>query len=323
LRPVRSQRTDDRNELFRVMLQAAAVLRPKIILLENVREIITYNDGAIISEIEEALATNYTIAVRILNAADYGVPQMRRRAFIVAVRNDIRGETLAEAFFPLPTHIATSETVGLKTLQGDRGKHVTVWEAIGDLPLPRAVSGTRSREATLQKLTITGYRRFVGRSGSVKNHEERALSKRVLARLKAMKPGMRSHHLPKKLRTRKFFYNAYARLEWNRPANTITKSFVNLGSGKFGHPDQDRGVTIREAARLQSFPDDFQFCDASLKTLATMVGGAVPPLLAKAFGLRIAALLDEKANRKRSPSHSQRKQFSRHTAVKKIKRRRS
>jgi DNA (cytosine-5)-methyltransferase 1 len=223
------------------------------------------------------------------------VPQMRRRAFIVAFRNDVRGDARAEALFPLPTHVAADEPGGLKTLPGDRGKHVTVWEAIGDLPLPRTESGTRSRDALLQKLTISKYRRFVRRSGPVADHEERSLSKGVLARLKAMKPGMRSHHLPKKLRTRKFFYNAYARLEWNRPANTITKSFAYLGSGKFGHPEQNRGLTIREAARLQSFPDDFKFCDESVKTLAMMVGGAVPPLLSKAFGLKFVALLDARA----------------------------
>jgi DNA (cytosine-5)-methyltransferase 1 len=277
------------------MLRVAVVLKPKIILIENVREILTYRDGAIRREIERTLGPFYNVEVKILNAADYGVPQHRRRAFIVAVRRDVSLASVATVY-PLPTHSQSMTSSRLKGLPGEEGHYVSVWEAIGDLPLPRTQTGVRSRDASVRKLTVSKYRRYARRKGSISAHVERRLSKSVLARIRYMKPGMRSHHLPARLRTKKFFYNAYTRLSWNEPANTVTKSFLYLGSGKFGHPEQDRGLTIREAARLQSFPDDFQFCEASQKTLATMVGGAVPPLLAKAFGLRIAALLDGKAS---------------------------
>ncbi len=79
------------------------------------------------------------------------------------------------------------------------------------------------------------------------------------------------------LRTKKFFYNAYSRLEWNKPPNTITKSFIYLGSGKFTHRERPRGFTIREAARLQSFADDFAFEDGPTMVAARIIGGAVPP----------------------------------------------
>jgi DNA (cytosine-5)-methyltransferase 1 len=298
-RITRSFRKDQRNRLFRSMLRAAAVLRPKIVLMENVREILTYREGAIKTEIIKTLSMlGYNVSIKILNAADYGVPQLRRRAFILAVRRDVI-DIATEDCFPHQTHIQR-ETVGRKKgLHGDSGHHVSVWEAIGDLPLPRTSSGPRSREVGLRSVAESQFRRYVRRSGSVSSHDERTLSASVLARIKFMKPGMRSHDLPARLRTRKFFYNAYGRLAWNLPANTITKSFVYLGSGKFGHPEQDRGLTIREAARLQSFTDDFEFCSASVKTLAMMVGGAVPPLLSKAFGITLADVLDVNAKKRR------------------------
>ena len=297
---IRAQRTDVRNDLFRVILRVAAVTRPRFVLIENVRDILTYADGAIIDEIvSELTLIGYRVEVAILNAADYGVPQLRKRAFIIGTRNDILGSSSASAF-PLPTHRGSiNERSGERELPGDKGLHVSVWEAIGDLPLPRSTSGVRSRAANLRRLAISDFRRYARRDISVMNHEERAISKGVLARIRAMRPGMRTHDLPARLRTKKFFYNAYARLEWNKPANTITKSFANIGSGKFSHPIQDRGLTIREAARLQSFPDDFVFNGKSVRDLACMIGGAVPPLLARAIGVRFSELLD--ADRKNKP----------------------
>jgi DNA (cytosine-5)-methyltransferase 1 len=141
---------------------------------------------------------------------------------------------------------------------------------------------------------LTPFQRFVmgrRRTQAPSHHVERPISPPVLKRIQALKPGMKLHGLPAKLRTRKFFANAYARLEWSKPANTITKSFNNLGSGKFCHPSKDRGITVREAARLQSFPDTFEFV-GSLRAITAMIGGAVPPLLARAFGIRFADILD-------------------------------
>ena len=91
---------------------------------------------------------------------------------------------------------------------------------------------------------------------------------------------MISADLPEHLRTKSANYNSYGRLAWTQPAKTITKSCNYLGSGCFGHPELDRGITMREAARLQSFDDDFDFLSKSEPHVAKMVGSAVPPLLA-------------------------------------------
>jgi len=291
-KPARAHRKDDRNTLFRVILRVAELCRPKIVLIENVPDILTYRNGAVRREIELTLKRlGYFVDIRILNAADYGVPQLRRRAFIVAQRKDVHAASMMSAF-PGPTHTASESSGRLKDLRGDHGRHVTVWEAIGDLPLPRVEKGVRSRPAGHRaSAKLSKYRAWAQCDGPVCNHEERPISQRVLKRVRAMKPGMRTHELPSRLRTRKFYYNSYGRLQWDRPANTVTKSCMYLGSGKFAHPEQDRGLTVREAARLQSFTDGFKFVGSSPKMIANLIGGAVPPLLARAFGLQIASLL--------------------------------
>jgi len=106
-----------------------------------------------------------------------------------------------------------------------------------------------------------------------------------------MKPGMIASDLPEHLRTRSAYYNSYGRLSWDRPAKTITKSCNYLGSGCFGHPVEDRGITMREAARLQSFDDDFDFLSASEPHVAKIIGGAVPPVLAATIARNVAAAI--------------------------------
>ncbi len=125
------------------------------------------------------------------------------------------------------------------------------------------------------------------------NHVARTPGEMVLKRLRAMRPGgMITSDLPPELLPKSHYYNCYGRLSWDAPAKTITKSCNYLGSGCFGHPEEDRGITMREAARLQSFDDDFDFLSGSEPHVAKMVGSAVPPLLAAALAEQIAKALD-------------------------------
>lgn len=305
----RSKLRDERNALFRKILEVAEMVKPKIVMIENVRELLTYDEGAIKNEIMETLTElGYRVEIQILNAADYGVPQLRRRAFIVATRKDV-ASAFKDSLFPLPTHREKRRGDGRSRLTGDRGIHVTTWEAIGDLP--PAINGVKPVSKTTSGQS-TQYRRFVRKRSKAMptHHVVRAVTSRVLTRIKAIKPGsgMKVHHLPSHLRTRKFYANAYARLLWDMPANTITKSFTNLGSGKFGHPNKHRGITVREAARLQSFPDGFHFLGASQKAVADMIGGAVPPLLARAFAMRFSEALDAGVKVARSKKRKKAKQ---------------
>ena len=99
-------------------------------------------------------------------------------------------------------------------------------------------------------------------------------------------------HVDESLQTKSFYGSAYRRLDWNEPALTITTWVYHVGSGRFAHPVEDRAITMREAARLQSFDDDFIFPDL-INPVSQMIGNAVPPLMAQAFGRAIADLLDK------------------------------
>ncbi len=306
---------DPRNYLFRAFLDLAALLRPAVVLIENVRQMLSHADGAIASEIVERLdRIGYRAEARVLNAADYGVPQLRHRAFFLALRKDVYA-TSGALPWPVPTHAARdlsreeqyaidglgsagTHAVGATLTPawpGDLGAYVSTAEAIADLPAARAERDGNPRRpaAEYPDVPLSAFRRFVRSAVSTPaNHVYRTPSAQVIDRLRAMRPGMKAHDLPPEMRTRKYYYNAYGRLEWDRPANTITKSFLYPGSGKFGHPEEDRVISYREAARLQSFDDDFTFHATSQEGVAHMIGAAVPPLLGYALGTGIAAALD-------------------------------
>ncbi len=273
--------TDPRNDLFRYYLDFALMMRPKVILIENVPQMITSHRGATVEEIKRTLGrVGYDVTWHVLNASHYGVPQARRRAFVVATRSDVRPFE-----WPRSTHSGVGdEANGLMPL-------VTVRDAIADLPdATERELGRRS--AAHYKSTESGYALSMRSDRSTPmNHVRRIPGDRVLDRLRAMRPGMISADLPEHLRTKSAYYNSYGRLDWERPAKTITKSCNYLGSGCFGHPEEDRGITMREAARLQSFDDDFDFLSKSEPHVAKMVGSAVPPLLAAALAGQIAKVI--------------------------------
>lgn len=275
--------TDPRNELVRYYLDFALLMRPKVVLIENVPQIVTAHRGAIVEEIKRTLGrAGYTVSWRILNASLYGVPQARRRAFVVATRGDV-----APFAWPDETH---SRSNGLAE---ELSAIVTVRDAISGLPeaMPRelgrrSVSHYRDSRAPYEDLMRSAIATPI-------NHVIRVPGDRVLKRLRAMKPGMIASDLPEDLQTKSAYYNSYGRLSWNEPAKTITKSCNYLGSGCFGHPVEDRGITMREAARLQSFDDDFDFLPKSEPHVAKMIGSAVPPLLASALAESVGHVLSK------------------------------
>jgi DNA (cytosine-5)-methyltransferase 1 len=268
---------DPRNELFRYFLSIADLLRPKAVLLENVPQMATAHRGELIGEIVRLLeGLGYAASWRILNAAEHGVPQKRRRAFVVATRRD-----LAPFTWPEPTHGP-----------GGTLPFVTVRDAIADLPAATDTETGRADVSRYRSAPSPYADLMRSPTATPMNHVRRTPGERVLARLAAMTPGMRTSELPAELRPKSHYYNCYGRMPWDQPAKTITKSCNYLGSGCFGHPEELRGITMREAARLQSFDDDFDFLSGSEPHVAKMVGSAVPPLLGSALAEALAKSLD-------------------------------
>lgn len=301
---------DPRNQLFKWFIQLAESLQPSVLLIENVPDIVRHRDGATMNEILQALSSaGYVASARILNAADFGVPQIRRRTFFLAQRRADYDETTLRLEFPRGTHRPFE--FGHDYLDddpnwfpGDSGYWTTVREAIGDLPSASADDDFDHSAHGYPDVRITALRNFL-RAGSMSvpyNHIARSLGANGLKRVRAIRPGQRADALPPELRPASHYHYSYARLRWSEPARTITKFAYHVGSGMFTHPSEDRAITMREAARLQSFPDTYRFYSDNIRETSAMIGSAVPPLLASAIGRQVAQYLDQLAYIRLDPS---------------------
>ena len=246
---------DPRNELVFEFIRFVEVIRPKIFLMENVRGLLSSDGGKTKEAIEnEYRAIGYNVQSKVLCAADYGVPQLRNRVFFIGVRNDI--SVCPE--FPIATH--------------SRENYATVGGAINDL---------------------------LGRENEVANHVPMKHNKTVEARIRCIKEGegIPSEGLPEdvargsrsdyKDRTIKNFSHVYKRLSRFKPATTMVP-----GHNAFPlHPIANRSLTVREAARIQTFPDDVEFC-GSRQDQCIQVGNAVPVHLARILAEHIGCLLN-------------------------------
>ncbi|MGX9727112.1 MAG: DNA cytosine methyltransferase [Candidatus Electronema sp. VV] len=300
--PVRSL-DDDRNHLFKEFMRAAETLRPKAVLIENVPGIISLGRGTVVEQIYRELARlGYKIAHRILFAGHYGVPQLRFRTIFIAIRSEC-----AKITFPQPQHAATAAAnfTGARELCLDilplfhqRLKpQTTVWDAISDLP---EISPEQQEELLPYAAEpANGYQKLLRQDSSqVCNHRCNRLSKINLERLRHIPQGGSWRDIPFELlpaglqRARRSDHTKrYGRLDPNGLCSTIlTKCDPHWGS--FFHPTQDRVISVREAARMQSFPDSYHFT-GSLTQQYEQVGNAVPPLLARAIGRTIIKMLEQ------------------------------
>lgn len=271
--PLNKNKTDEeRKKLLFEFLRLIEEILPPFILMENVPGIKTDFNNAILSEFLGRLKKHYYVRESVLNAANYGVPQARKRFVLHAVRTDINEELKTIGFFfdlPKATHDKNGSN-GLK-------KWKTVKEAIDDLPAIKA--GEEYMD-----------------DGKIHNHKCAGLSTKNLKRIKAIrKNGGSRIGLPKSLvlechkrkdKEGNVFSghgDVYGIMDPDRPAPTITGGCLCYSKGRYGHYSQDRAISIREAARLQTFPDDFVFSN-SLTDSALQIGNAVPIDLVKASG---------------------------------------
>ena len=290
---------DPRNGLFHEFLRIAKDLKPKCLVIENVTGLATLDGGTVLREIGRAFSdAGYTIECAELLAAQYGVPQMRWRMFFIGWRLD-QGK---RGGFPVPTHGKTGvgDLVPNRPITlAESAGFVTIREAIGDLPAiragelgtgyrrsPRGDYQAAMREDALQTLS---------------NHYAPRLSEQNITRLRALRPGqdwrdLPPHLLPASMRRalRKDHTRRYRRMKWQGIARTIITRFRDPKSGEYTHPNQHRTISIREAARIQSFPDWFVF-EGTYSQQYDQVGNAVPPLLAKAVGAKLHEMLKAKA----------------------------
>jgi len=229
-------------------------VKPDVVTMENVPGLHRHD---VFREFEAALEKwgyNVTLITQA-NCPEYGIPQHRKRLILVASRHGVVEP-------PCKTHA--------------KGKFATVRHTIGELP--KIIAGETDASDPL--------------------HTASKLSETNLKRIRASNPGGTWRDWPEELvaachkrKTGKSYPSVYGRMEWDQPSPTITTQSFGFGNGRFGHPEQDRGLSLREAAMLQTFPKDYKFLKPEdrirFKALGRLIGNAVPPGLGKAIAMSI------------------------------------
>lgn len=259
---------DERNFLFLEVIRFVNLVNPKVVIIENVGGMKSYNNGQFVAEIENALRVaghGYLVKSFIVNAADYGVPQNRKRLIFVAISNvnGLLNNELLDVFFPpLPTH-------GL----GLDNRYNTVWDAISDLP------ETAANEYIIAPQSI--YQFFMRNNKLMLfNHIPPNHPQNTIEKIRNTTPGEPMYEK----------YKQRIRLHWDMLSPTQLAGGIRP-QFQFGHPQFPRGLTIRERARIQSFPDNIQFFGGIVQE-RVQTGNAVPPLLAQSIAFQVANIID-------------------------------
>lgn len=288
---------DDRNELYLQYARVVDLLKPRAFLMENVPNLLLMKGGyfrdAIIKHFSTLGYKNTTFLK--VSAADYGVPQTRERVFFFGTRDDLSAQPIRE--------MAVAALAKLRV-----ASPVSVSEAIGDLPadvvasghtLPYPEGGKLSRFMKEMRLDTSGAtytaaakrKRGIGPKGDIvlHNHHTKEILEKRKALIKLLAPGLKADSLPKSV------WNGARPEKWRRlhpdlPSYTILAQ-MHRDLSEWVHPSEQRWISVREAARLQSFHDGFVFRSSEWQMLK-QIGNAVPPLLARAAGSMMKSLLD-------------------------------
>ena len=282
--------SDARARLFEDYLRLVKGLQPKTLVMENVPGILSIDGGSVMREIELQLGgLGYATTYRVLSAEEFGTPQLRRRVFIVASRI---GD--AASLLPLPTHASAwrhSATIRATIKRQKRASVITVQSAIGDLPMIENGGGEQSVRRPPTAPTTT-YQRSIRKGARILyNHVCHTLTDVNLNRLVHVPEGGNWRDIPQDLLTAGMkrakpsdHTKRYGRLARTGLASTIlTKCDPHWGA--YIHPIQNRTISVREAARLQGFPDSFRFAGSEISKQYEQVGNAVPIPVARALGV--------------------------------------
>lgn len=277
---------DERNYLFKYYFKIVQKVKPKMFIMENVKGILTMHSGKIIEEIEKLFnnpknfdGNKYFLNIKKVNAKDFGIPQNRERVIITGILNtkiDFEKEWQK-----------TKEQIVL--MNNNFFDEVTVWDAISNLDDATDDGIIKIKE------NKTNYQKYINlnRQNYVHNHIKTNHSLKAVERIKKISSNENYLVLDEKINS--VHSGSYGRLDKNGIANTITTRFDTPSAGRYIHPLYDRTITPREAARLQSFPDDYIFYGTKT-SIAKQIGNAVPPKLSYFLGIFTRRILNEYFN---------------------------
>lgn len=264
---------DPRNKLVLEMARLAEEVQPRAIMMENVPGL-TRKGQVLYGQLRSRLeALGYRLTEGVLQVADYGVPQFRRRFVLVGGHGFDIG-------LPVATHSGSP--------QSDLAPWRTVRDTIEFMPEPVNLKKAKAR-------------------GNIERsdwHVVRKLSAKNIERIKAARAGKTWPHIPEHLRPKchrdgyKGFTNVYGRMEWDRPSPTITGGCTTFSKGRFGHPADDRTISVREAALLQTFPLDYRLDTPYMEHVCNMIGNALPCDFATALAWRCVEKLQKQTDNK-------------------------
>ena len=287
---VGNRRPDDpRNMLVFFFIKWVEYFKPTFFVMENVKGILTMGKGQVVEKIKSMYDDiGYKCKIQVLLAAEYGVPQLRERVFFIGTKDE------------------TVHNLKIEKTNQEKGKQDTplkveslppflkVKDALSDI-LDITPLNKTNRKNLVNDYTEppkTKYQEYLRKNADkLYDHVAPNHSDRVIERIAHIDQGKNHSSLPKKYRLKGGYPNIYGRLDLHKPADTITGNCGCVSApGRFIHPLQNRAISIREAARLQSFPDDYRFF-GSMRDRYKQIGNAVPPLLAKAIAKAIKEVL--------------------------------
>jgi len=254
--------SDDRNHLFVNFIHWVNELEPKAALFENVRGMQNTADGKFLEAVSESFAQmGYEVTHRVVRASDFGVPQHRRRLLVLATKKEVTEQPF-DGF------------------ELDPVKTPGVMDGIGDLPEVKAGESTPEYDEDPHTVLQKDLR---GDNDELTLHRAADHSEDMVTMISHIPDGGNRTAIPDELQPSSGYHNSYSRLDSQEPAVAITSNMSKPSSARCIHPFQDRGLTPREGARLQTFPDSYRF-DGGLVSVRKQIGNAVPPYLGEAVG---------------------------------------
>lgn len=275
---------DDKAKMYEEYYRVLSIIKPKMFLFENVKGMLSMKNsdgGKVIDDIKAKFKSiKYDIDFKVLDAADYGVPQHRERVFIIGWRKDINIKWSFE-------NIEKSQ------------KQISIKQAINDLPSVPAGENIKSYKG---KHPTNDYQRLMrNQAGQITCHFSPIYGDKIQTVINNVIQGEGKNYInqlvdegkiPKEYRLTSGYNNTYGRLVESEPSTTITNNMSTPSGLRCIHYNENRALTPREGARIQSFPDWFEFVGTK-KDVTTQIGNAVPPLLAMKIATEIEKVLSE------------------------------
>lgn len=273
---------DPRNYLFKHYLNIVRIVLPDIFLFENVKGILTLENGEVFKQIISSFENSelfkgnkYNLHTKVLNAKDFGIPQNRERVIILGIKN--KQVNFDELIEQTKTKIKNDNKYFFED--------VNIWDAISDLEsLPEIGKVEKLAPITNYQLYLSNGEKFVY------NHIKTKHDNVAIDRMKQISPGQNFTSLNENIKS--IHSGSYGRLSKKDIAQTITTRFDTPSGGRFIHPIHNRTLTPREAARIQSFPDNFIFYGTK-SSISTQIGNAVPPKLSFFLAELVKEILHE------------------------------